>query len=386
MFRFTPIASLCIGAITLLNACGLGSDDRATGSSTAGSSVISSSGSSSSNRVPAEEAIEATDVVTDLEAPWSVTFHNGTALISERDTARILVVSADGATRVMATIEEARPQGEGGLLGIAMHEDFLYAYYTAVDDNRIARLPITGDPGALSVGSSEVIFTSIPRAGTHNGGRIAFGPDGMLYATTGDANQPDTAQDESSLAGKILRLTPEGNIPADNPFPGSPVYSLGHRNPQGIAWDDQGTMYSSEFGQSTWDELNIITPGGNYGWPTVEGIANRDGFIDPIQQWRPSEASPSGMAVAGDSIFIANLRGQSLREVPVSSPGTSRVLLRDEFGRLRDVVTAPDGTLRVLTNNTDGRGSPTTGDDRMLHIDPTTTTDTTTTDTVTTPR
>ncbi|WJY91971.1 Soluble aldose sugar dehydrogenase YliI precursor [Corynebacterium faecale] len=372
MFRFAPLASFCIGAITLLNACGLGSDDRAVGSSTAGSSTVSSSGSSTSNRIPTEETIEATDVATDLEAPWSVTFHDGATLISERDTARILEVSADGATRVVSTIEEARPRGEGGLLGIAMHEDFLYAYYTAADDNQIARLPITGDPGALTLGPAEVIFASIPKAGTHNGGRIAFGPDGMLYATTGDANQPDTAQDDSSLAGKILRLTPEGNIPADNPFPGSPVYSLGHRNPQGIAWDDQETMYSSEFGQSTWDELNIITPGGNYGWPTVEGIASRDGFIDPVQQWRPSEASPSGIAVAGDSIFIANLRGQSLREVPVSSPETSRVFLHGEFGRLRDVVTAPDGTLRILTNNTDGRGSPTTGDDRMLRIDPTT--------------
>lgn len=372
MFRFTPLASFCIGAITLLNACGLGSDDRGVGSSTAGSSAVSSSGSSTSIRIPTEETIEATDVATDLEAPWSVTFHDGATLISERDTARILEVSADGATRVVSTIEEARPRGEGGLLGIAMHEDFLYAYYTAADDNQIARLPITGDPGALTLGPAEVIFASIPKAGTHNGGRIAFGPDGMLYATTGDANQPDTAQDDSSLAGKILRLTPEGNIPADNPFPGSPVYSLGHRNPQGIAWDDQETMYSSEFGQSTWDELNIITPGGNYGWPTVEGIASRDGFIDPVQQWRPSEASPSGIAVAGDSIFIANLRGQSLREVPVSSPETSRVFLHGEFGRLRDVVTAPDGTLRILTNNTDGRGSPTTGDDRMLSIDPTT--------------
>lgn len=366
MLHSTPIATFCISALTMLNACGLGSTGSTAGSSAMDTStaIISSQGSS------APIPVETVDVATDLQAPWSVAFHGSTPLVSERDTARILEVTADGDTRVVATIDDAQPRGEGGLLGLAVHENFLYSYYTTADDNRIVRFPLTGEPGALSTGDPEVILDSIPRANTHNGGRIAFGPDGMLYATTGDVNHPDHAQDETSLAGKILRITPEGTVPVDNPFPGSPVYSMGHRNPQGIAWDGDGVMYSSEFGQSTWDELNIITPGGNYGWPVVEGIANRDGFIDPIQQWRPAEASPSGMTIAGKSIFVANLRGQSLQQIPLTAPDTSRVLLDGEFGRLRDVVTAPDGTLLVLTNNTDGRGSPTPGDDRMLRIDP----------------
>lgn len=366
MLHSTPIAAFCISALTLLNACGWGSTGGSAGSSTADTSTAVLSSQGSSAPVP----VEAVDVATDLQAPWSVAFHGSTPLISERDTARILEVTVEGGTRVVATIGDAQPQGEGGLLGIAVHEGFLYTYYTTAGDNRIVRFPLTGEPGALSAGDPEVILDSIPSAGTHNGGRIAFGPDGMLYATAGDVNEPGNAQDETSLAGKILRITPEGSIPADNPFPGSPVYSMGHRNPQGIAWDAEGTMYSSEFGQSTWDELNIITPGGNYGWPVVEGIANHDGFIDPVQQWRPAEASPSGITIAGESIFVANLRGQSLRQIPLAAPDTSRVLLRGESGRLRDVVTAPDGTLLVLTNNTDGRGSPTPGDDRMLRIDP----------------
>lgn len=373
MLRSTPIATFCISALTLLNACGMGSSGSTVGSSTVDTStaVISSPGSSGSS--PGSSApipVETVDVATDLQAPWSVAFHGSTALISERDTARILEVTADGGTRTVTEIRDAQPGGEGGLLGLAVQEDFLYTYYTTAGDNRIVRFPLTGEPGALSTGDPKVILDSIPSASTHNGGRIAFGPDGMLYATTGDVNERDNAQDDTSLAGKILRITPEGAIPVDNPVPGSPVYSMGHRNPQGIAWDADGTMYSSEFGQSTWDELNIITPGGNYGWPVVEGIANRDGFIDPVQQWRPAEASPSGMTIAGESIFIANLRGQSLRQIPLAAPDTSRVLLDGEFGRLRDVVTAPDGTLLVLTNNTDGRGSPTPGDDRILRIDP----------------
>jgi glucose/arabinose dehydrogenase len=190
----------------------------------------------------------------------------------------------------------------------------------------------------------------------------------MLYVTTGDAGERDSAQDRGSLAGKILRMTPEGTAPAGNPFPGSLVYSSGHRNPQGLAWAEDGTMFATEFGQNTWDELNIIKPGANYGWPTVEGIADRDGFEDPVQQWQPSAASPSGMARSGGTLFIANLRGQVLRAVPVADPSTSTEHFVREYGRLRDVTVAPDGRLWFLTNNTDGRGSPRQGDDRILAV------------------
>jgi len=204
--------------------------------------------------------------------------------------------------------------------------------------------------------------------GNHNGGQLAFGPDGMLYATTGDADQRPSAQSVDSLAGKILRMTPDGDPPADNPFEDSLVYSLGHRNPQGIGWAEDGTMFASEFGQDTWDELNIIVPGGNYGWPEVEGSGGAErGFIDPVQQWTPDEASPSGLAVTGGTVFVAGLGGERLFAIDASAPETSEQLLDDD-GRIRDVTIAPDGTLWVLTNNTDGRGSPREGDDRILSL------------------
>ncbi|RAG68028.1 PQQ-dependent sugar dehydrogenase, partial [Burkholderia multivorans] len=164
---------------------------------------------------------------------------------------------------------------------------------------------------------------------------------------------------------------PDGSVPEDNPFPGSPVYSFGHRNPQGIAWDETGRMFSSEFGQNTWDELDIIEAGGNYGWPDVEGMADPgegSDYIDPVQQWSTGEASPSGMTITEGTILIANLRGEVLREVPVSDLSQSRTRYEGEYGRLRDVVTTPDGQLWMLTNNTDGRGSPAPGDDRILRI------------------
>ena len=316
-------------------------------------------------------------VTTGLEAPWSITFHDGTPLVSERDSARILELDAEGNTRTVGSIDGAADgggrgegdRGEGGLLGITVRDGFLYSYFTAGGENRIERRELTGGAGSLGLGDAETILAGIEAGSIHNGGRIAFGPDGFLYATTGDAGNRDSAQDTESLSGKILRMTPDGGAPEDNPFPGSLVYSYGHRNPQGIAWDAEGTLYSSEFGQNTWDELNVIEPGGNYGWPEVEGIVGADGFIDPVQQWEPAEASPSGIAVAGDFIYIANLRGERLRTVPLDDPGTSTEALTGEYGRLRDAVTAPDGTVWVLTNNTDGRGRPGEDDDRILRLD-----------------
>lgn len=304
-----------------------------------------------------------------LDAPWSIAFHDGTALVSERDSTRVLELDAEGQTREIGRIDDARPSGEGGLLGLAVHDGELYTYFTAEDENRVERREITGEPGSLGLGSPETVIDGIPAAGNHNGGRIAFGPDGMLYIAAGDAGDRDSAQDVEALSGKILRLTPEGEVPEDNPFEGSAVYSLGHRNPQGIAWDAEGALYASEFGQDTWDELNVIEPGGNYGWPIVEGIADDEDFIDPVQQWPPSAASPSGIAVTGTDIVIANLRGERLRVVPLDELTAASEWYVGEFGRLRDAVTAPDGSLWFLTNNTDGRGSPRGGDDRILRVE-----------------
>lgn len=316
----------------------------------------------------ADPATTADSVAEGLDAPWSIAFHEGTPLVSERDSARILEVADDGGIREVAVIEGVAPGGEGGLLGLAVHDGELFAYFTGDGGNRVERRTISGDPGALALGDPTTVIDGIPAAGNHNGGRIAFGPDGMLYITTGDAGDRDSAQDLDALSGKILRVTPEGDVPDDNPFAGSPIYSYGHRNPQGIAWDADGTLYASEFGQDTWDELNMIEAGGNYGWPEVEGIADDDRYIDPVQQWAPSEASPSGIAVAGGAILIANLRGERLRMVPLDDLSTSSESDHGGLGRLRDVVVTPDGGVWVLTNNTDGRGSPREGDDRIVPV------------------
>ena len=268
----------------------------------------------------------------------------------------------------MGVIDGVSPRGEGGFLGIAVHENRLYAYFTANGENRIERLESSVIPERLHSDRPRRFSTASLSANYHNGGRIAFGPDGMLYATVGDAGSRDRAQDLDSLSGKILRMTPDGDVPLDNPFPNSLVYSYGHRNSQGIAWTEDGTMYASEFGQDTWDELNKIEAGGNYGWPEVEGIAGEDGFIDPLQQWSPDDASPSGIAIHDGTIYIANLRGERLRTVPLTDPATADEQFVDEYGRLRDVVVAADGSLWILTNNTDGRGDPNPGDDRIIRV------------------
>ncbi|MHA6669292.1 PQQ-dependent sugar dehydrogenase [Homoserinimonas sp. A447] len=315
-----------------------------------------------------------TVIASGLDAPWSVVrLANGSALISERDTALIKELTPDGEVRDVGTIAGVQPRGEGGLLGIDVLESgeglWLYAYFTSDSDNRIVRMPVEGEAGSLSLGEASVVLSGIAKAGNHNGGRIKFGPDGMLYATSGDAGDASSSQDPESLNGKILRMTPEGAAPADNPTPGSLVYSLGHRNPQGIAWDDTGRLWAAEFGQNTWDELNVIQPSHNYGWPEVEGAAGVTGFDDPVYQWSTAEASPSGLAYVDNTFFLAALRGQALWAIyPVDTRVDAVAWFTAEYGRLRDAIPGPDGTLWVLTNNTDGRGNPVPDDDKLLEI------------------
>ena len=316
--------------------------------------------------LPGATTVEAgaSEVATGLDAPWSIVFYRDTPLVSERDSARIVELDADGESREVARVDGVRAGGEGGLMGLAVRDDHLYAYYSTASDNRIERFTIDGEPGALSLRDGQVIVDGIPVSAHHNGGRLAFGPDGRLYATTGDAGQPDRAQDPNSLAGKILQIADPDGAPDQVQ---ARVYSMGHRNSQGLAWAPDGTMFAAEFGQDTWDELNVITEGANYGWPVVEGIAGREGFVDPVQQWSPQQASPSGIAFHDGRIVIANLRGQRLRTVAASAPwGTTDTL--QGAGRLRDAVVAPDGSLWVLTNNTDGRGRPGANDDRILRV------------------
>lgn len=320
---------------------------------------------------PVQPAGEPTVIATGLASPWSmVRLAGGSVLISERSTALVKELTADGALRVVGAVPGVVPEGEGGLLGLAVADDDLYAYFTSATDNRIVRFALEGAPGAYALGAGEEILTGIAKAGNHDGGRIAFGPDGMLFATVGDAADPARSQDPGSLNGKILRMQPDGAVPDDNPFPGSLVYSLGHRNPQGIAWDRDGRLWAAEFGQNTWDEFNLIEPGANYGWPVVEGASPDPAFVNPVYQWPTSEASPSGLAYTRDTFFLAALRGERLWAIYPEPSGTQAVgWFAGENGRIRDVIPGPDGSVWMLTNNTDGRGEPREGDDRILQVE-----------------
>jgi glucose/arabinose dehydrogenase len=305
--------------------------------------------------------------------PWGLAFlPDGTALVTLRDQGEVLLVTEGSAPVSVGRVPGVEPDGEGGLLGIAVSPAFasdrtVFAYLTSRDDNRVIRMTLDGS----TLKPGPVIVRGIAKAGNHDGGRLAFGPDGYLYISTGDAGQRDPAQDKGSLSGKILRVTRDGSPAPGNPFPGSRVWSLGHRNVQGMAWTRAGTMYASEFGQNTWDELNRIEPGRNYGWPVVEGIAHRAGFTDPILQWPTADASPSGIAVGADgAVYMAALRGQSLWRIPLGSNGNAgrpARLLQEEYGRLRTVVSATDGRLWLVTSNT-FRGTPHPGDDRIIAL------------------
>ncbi|MET9398047.1 PQQ-dependent sugar dehydrogenase [Kitasatospora sp. NPDC002965] len=329
---------------------------------------------------PAAPAVNVRATVTqDLDAPWGLAvLPDGDLLVGERDDGRIVRVAADGGARTdVGTVAGVASGGEGGLLGLALSPGFasdhrLYAYHSTADDNRIIRLDYDPTrPEGEQLGSPEVLLKGIPHGSRHNGGRIGFGPDGFLYAGTGDASDKALAQDRNSLGGKILRLAPDGAPAAGNPFPGSPVWSLGHRNVQGLAWDPQGRLWASEFGQDTWDELNLITPGGNYGWPTVEGVGGRPEFTDPVARWRTADASPSGIAYADGAVWLAALRGGRLWRVPLNGDQLAsepQEFLSGDYGRLRTVVADRDGTLLLVTNNTDGRGEPRPGDDRILRL------------------
>ncbi|KRE38657.1 glucose sorbosone dehydrogenase [Janibacter sp. Soil728] len=330
--------------------------------------------SSSPVTPPAAQPV-VSEVVGDLDVPWDLAFlPDGAALVTLRDRGEVVRIE-DEEVSTVGTVPGVVAEGEGGLLGLAISPDFardrsVFVYVTTADDNRVLRMAL-GDNG---LGSPEPVLTGIPKAGNHNGGRIAFGPDGQLYVATGDAGDTSAAQDPDSLGGKILRITPDGDAARGNPVPGSPVWSSGHRNVQGLAWGEDETMWASEFGQDTWDELNRIVPGGNYGWPQVEGAGGRSGFIDPVATWSTADASPSGIAVAKDgSVVMAALRGKSLWRVPVEGEGGDaragepERLLEGQHGRLRDVELAPDGSLWVLTSNT-FRGEPREGDDRVLKV------------------
>lgn len=312
-------------------------------------------------------------VARDLEVPWGIGFlPDGSALVTERDRGRVLHVAGSQVVEV-GRIDQTRAEGESGLLGLAVSpsyaEDHQVFVYTSTDrDNRVLRMTFDG----TRLGSPTAILTGIPRGFIHDGGRLAFGPDGNLYVSTGETGQRDLAQDPRSTAGKILRITQDGRPAPGNPDPGSPVWTLGHRNVQGLAFDGADRLWASEFGQDTWDELNLVEKGDNYGWPAVEGKGGTPRFRDPQLVWRTSEASPSGLAFLDGHLWMASLRGERLWRIDVRGDRAVRptAFFVGTYGRMRTVVVAPDGNLWVTTSNRDGRGDPASVDDRILLVRP----------------
>jgi glucose/arabinose dehydrogenase len=325
---------------------------------------------------PGRPGVVVDTVATGLEVPWGLGFlPDGRAVVTERDTREVLLVDPDGGDPETAgVVEQAVPEGEGGLLGVAVSPDFardrmLYFYATRAGDNAVLRGRLGRDD---RLGPLETVLDGIPKGFIHNGGRLRFGPDGLLYVATGETGDGAQSQDRASLGGKILRITPDGDPAPGNPDPGSPVWTWGHRNVQGLTFDDDGNLWASEFGQSTYDELNLVRKGGNYGWPEVEGRGDTEGFVDPRVVWSTSEASPSGIAFAEDHVWLGALGGTRLWRVTIREGEASdpTPFLTGDYGRLRAVEVAPDGMLWVTTSNRDGRGAPAGDDDRILVVRP----------------
>lgn len=346
---------------------------------------------------PGQVQVRAEEVVTGLEVPWGIAFlPNNQMLVTERPGRVRLVQNGELQQSPVATLE-ITASGEGGLLGIAAHPDFasnrfFYLYYTADKNgspvNRVERWQLSSD--GKSASSDRIIIDDIPAALYHNGGRLRFGPDGMLYIGTGDAREPQISQDVDSLAGKILRLTPDGQVPTDNPFPGNPVFITGIRNTQGFDWHNPSTLFvtdhgpSGELGRRGEDKLSVLQAGENMGWPTVENCQAEAGLVPPSLVWREA-VPPGGAAVyTGNSIpewqgslIIGTLRSQHLYRV-VFDPDNPRQVQTHEvyfqgnspngFGRIRDVIMGTDNELYITTSNCDGRGNCPQGQDKILRI------------------
>lgn len=325
--------------------------------------------------IPAQDQPVQSVVAQDLEVPWGIAFLPDESMLVTERPGRVRLIDSQGILRPqpIATLSDVNATGEGGLLGIAVHPDFasnhfVYLYYTYSSSNdntlnRVARYTFANN--ALT--GQKILIDAIPGASNHDGGRIKFGPDGMLYITTGDSQEPSLAQNKSSLAGKILRLVDDGKVE---------VYSYGHRNPQGLAWDDGGQLWSTEHGRSGiasgLDELNRIELGKNYGWPEIEGNETRTGMVTPVLNSGATDTwAPSGVAFYNGSLFFGGLRGQGLYEAVING---SSVLLKKHFdgelGRIRDVVLGPDKMLYITTSNRDGRGSVRQNDDKILRVNP----------------
>lgn len=330
------------------------------------------------NKSMAREPLVAT-LARNLNIPWAIDFlPNGSLIFTERDSGQVRIIEPDNGllNKPILSLSDFSPSGEGGLLGISVHPNFeangyIYLYYTyrSKDElkNKVERYVYKDK----KLKDGQIIIEDIPGESIHNGGRIKFGPDGYLYITTGDAGQSDLSQDKNSLAGKILRLSDQGKIPEDNPFPNSPVYSYGHRNPQGLAWDRMNRLWSTEHGQSATDEVNLINPGENYGWPIIRGDEIRSELLGPYLHSGKKTWAPSGTAIYNNSLLFVGLRGQALFQVDLDNDKkTLKIHLQRRLGRLRDVVIGPDGFIYLSTSNRDGRALPASDDDQILRVNP----------------
>lgn len=389
LHRALPALVVSVASVALTaSACSQGgnvSDVEITGSASAAGDSTSpseaastgSSASSSATAVSPTPQVVAT-AATGLEVPWGLDFlPDGRAIVTERDTAKVLLVSPPdgdqpGDVVEAGTVPKVVPTAEAGLLGVAVSPDFdkdhtVFFYSCTADENQVVRATLRHD----RLGRITPVLTGIPNGEIHDGGRIAFGPDGDLYVTTGETGDSQLARDKDNFAGKILRITPDGKKAPGNPFD-TVVYSWGHRNVEGLAWDDHGNLWSSEFGQDTADELNLIKPGLDYGWPVVEGTSHQRGFVNPALTWPTDDASPSGLAYDGGYLWMAALQGERLWRITVHGDKASdpTSFFEGDYGRIRTVVTAPDGNLWMTTSNTDGRGTPGADDDQILVVQP----------------
>jgi len=311
-----------------------------------------------------------------LEVVWAMAFLSDGNLLATERKGTVNLIDAEGKVSIIFTLGNVLQTGESGLHGIALHPDFesnqfVYLYYTYRGDgdntqNRVSRFLFDGK----TFTEEKIIVDAIPGAIFHDGGRIKFGPDKNLYITTGDARNPSLAQDVNSLAGKILRVTDEGDPAPGNPF-GTRIYSYGHRNPQGIAWDDKGRLWETEHGDSATDEFNLIAIGKNYGWPTIRGEQKAERMEPPILQSAQETWAPAGAAFINGSVFFGGLRGQALFQAKLQdNSAVLSVHFKEQFGRIRDVIVGPDGFLYISTSNQDGREKPASGDDKIIRINP----------------
>ncbi|SCG75574.1 PQQ-dependent sugar dehydrogenase [Micromonospora rifamycinica] len=319
-----------------------------------------------------------TVVTTERDLPWGlVQLPDGTVLYGRRDLFDVVAMNPDGSNkRSIGTVPNvAGTNGEGGVLGLAVSSSFaidrwLYIYHTTTTDNRIVRIRYDG---TLQTGSVQVLLTGIPRNKYHNGGRLRFGPDGMLYAATGDGQSPDRAQDVNDLGGKVLRIRPDGTVPSDNPF-GNAVWSYGHRNPQGLAFDSRGRLFEQEFGNNVMDETNIIVRGGNYGWPACEGTTGscaNPNFVAPVRTYPVAEASCSGLAIVRDVLYLACLRGNRMYRAVISGNTLTDVqqYFVGTYTRLRTVEPTLDGNLWLTTSTGGDKDSvPNNSNERILKV------------------